>query len=182
MISNLNLYFSPTKMIKMALMSIPIALIGMYCMKSDDVILKTIGAFEIVLSLSLLFVALKSVFNKKPQVIIDENGIIDNRILKNTIPWNQMQKLELTIIYNQKCLQLSIGDNFDNANFKWLFRKTSKEKLNQNPKSVLVNLDQLKIDYDSLNEFLSNKVVDFIPKNLDENLTGVGYYLNKILY
>ncbi len=182
MITNLNLYFSKIKMIKMSLMSILIFLIGAYCFKSDIFSIKIIGILEILLSVSLLLVALKSLINKNPQVIMAESGIIDNRILNNIIPWNQIQKLELTIINNQKFLKLSVSDNFDNKNFKWLFIKTSKEKLNQSPKNVLINLDQLRINYDNLNKYLSNKDADFIQEDLNRNLTGVGNYLNKVLY
>lgn len=169
-------------MLKMLLMSILILLIGIYCLKSDIFTIKIIGTLEIVLSISVLFVALRSLFDKKPQIIIGDNGIIDNRILKNTILWNQIEKLELTIINNQKFLKLNVSDNFDNENFKWLFVKTSKEKLNQKPKNVLINLDQLRINYDNLNQYLSNKNESFIQKNLDRNLTGISKYLNKVLY
>lgn len=169
-------------MIKLSLLSILLFLNGVFCYKSDIFIIKTIGTLEILLSVSLLVVALKSLINKNPQVVMDENGIIDNRILKNLIPWNQIQKSELTIINNQKFLKLNVSDNFENANFKWLFIKTSKEKLNQNPKNVLINLDQLRINYDNLNMFLCSKDSDFIQENLNRNLTGFGNYLNKILY
>ena len=113
---------------------------------------------------------------------MDQNGIIDNRILKNTIRWNQIRNFELTIINNQKFLKLQIPDNFGNDNFKWLFLTTSKLKLNKKPKIVLVNLDQLKIDYKNLNDFLVTINPNYKAKDLDEKLTGFGNLINKILY
>ena len=180
--SNLKLYFYPIKMIKILLFSIAILLIGIYCLKSDIVMVKIIGLLNIILGISTLIIGLKSLLNKNPQITIDENGIVDNRILKNIIPWHQIDKIELTIINNQKFLKLDVSENFEIENFKWLFIKTSKERLSRNPKNVLMNLDQLKINYENINRYLSNKREKFIEKNLDEQLTGVRNCLNKLLY
>lgn len=179
---NLKLYFSKTKMFKMSLMSIPLILIGVLCFSSNIMILKFIGTLEIILGISTLLIGLKSLLNKNPQIIMDQNGIIDNRILKNTIRWNQIRNFELTIINKQKFLKLQIPDNFGNDNFKWLFLATSKLKLNKKPKIVLVNLDQLKIDYKSLNDFLVTINANYKSKDLDEKLTGFDNLINKILY
>jgi hypothetical protein len=62
-----------------------------------------------------------------------------------------------------------------------LFLTTSKLKLNKKPKNVLINLDQLKIDYKSLNDFLVTINANYKSKNLDKNLTGFGNLINKIL-
>lgn len=179
---NLKCYFSKTKMIKMSLISIPLILIGVLCFSSNIMILNFIGIVEIILGISTLLIGLKSLLNKNPQIVMDQNGIIDHRILKKTIRWNQIRNFELTIINNQKFLKLQIPDNFSNDNFKWLFLTTSKLKLNKKPKNVLINLDQLKIDYKSLNDFLVTINANYKSKNLDKNLTGFGNLINKILY
>lgn len=181
MSKDLSLHFSLKKIIKMPLMSALILWIGIDCLTSDSAVVNTIGILNIGLGVLVLFVGLKSLLSKNPQVVLDENGIIDNRILENTIPWNEINRSELMIINNQKILRLEVSGNFNIENFKWLFQKTAWDQLRSNPKEIQINLDQLKIDYDSLNEFLSNKTEGFIQNNLEDELTGIGKYLSKIL-
>lgn len=169
-------------MIKLAVTSIFIIVVGMYCLKSDILIIKTLGLLEVLLGLFTLIVALKSSLNKKPQIIINENGIIDNRILKNVIHWHQIESVELIVFNTQKVIKIIVPNNFSNRNFKWLYVKTSKLKLTEKPKKILLNLDNLKVDYEKLNEFLKNIKSDYISKNLDTELTGLGNLINKILY
>lgn len=166
----------------MSVISIGILILGIYCLRSTIVTLKMIGFFEIILGSSTLFIALKSAFDKSPQIVIDEKGIIDNRILKNKIFWDQIQNLELTTTRNQKVMKIIIPSNFGDTNFKWLYRKTSKLTLNEKPKKVLLNLDHLNVDYDSLNQFLRSKKSDYLPQNLDKQLTGLGNLMNKVFY
>ncbi len=182
MTTNLKLYFSIPKMIKLSLMSFFILFIGLYCFKSDIQTVIIMGVLEIVIGITTLFIALKSLFNKNPQVIIDDSGIIDNRILKNTIAWNQIQKMELAIVGNQKVLRLFVSDTYKNENFKWLYAKTAAVKLRQNPKTVMLNLDQLKIDYSTLNKYLTNRGVYFTATDLAKNLIGLEKFLNKLLH
>ena len=182
MITSLNLYFSPIKMVKMFVISICILALGVYCLMSDIVIVKMIGLFEIILGLATLFIALKSAFNKSPQIIFDESGIIDNRILKNKIFWDEIQNLELLVLRNQKVMRIIIPNNFGDKNFKWLYRKSSKLSLNEKPKKVLLNLDHLNVDYDILNRFLRSKKTDYLHQNLDKQLTGLGSLINRVFY
>ena len=163
--TNLQFYFAVSKMIKLLVTAVFILSLGVYCFKSEIEMVRIIGIFEIVLGVTTFSIALKSLFNKKAQLIFDVNGIIDNRILKNHIGWHQIQKIELATINYQKVLKLSINNTFDNNNFKWLYKKTVKLKLNQNPKIVLLNLDQIKIDYASLNDYLALKRPDFIKND-----------------
>ena len=166
----------------MPLMSALILWVGIDCLTSDSAVVNTIGVLNIGLGALVLFVGLKNLLNKNPQVVLDENGIIDNRILKNTIPWSEINRSELMVINNHKSLRLEVSGNFKIDNFKWLFIKTSKDQLRKNPKEIQINLDQLKIDYDSLNELLDDKTEGFTQNNLEHELTGIGKYVNKILY
>ncbi|WP_155958891.1 STM3941 family protein [Flavobacterium limnosediminis] len=169
-------------MIKLLMISVLIVLIGLYCFKSDIHTVRMVGVLELILGAVTLFVALKSLLDKNPQVVMDESGIMDNRILKNSIAWHQIQKMELTVVNNQKVLKLNVSDKFKNENFKWLFAKTAAVRLNQNPKTVLLNLDQLKINYSTLNGYLASRDSDFIPNDVNKNLTGLEKFLNKLLY
>ena len=177
-----KLYFSPKKMIKLAVTSIFIIIVGIYCLNADITIIKTLGLLEIILGVFTFIIALKSSLNKNPQILINENGIIDNRILKNVILWEQIESLELTIINTQKVMKIIVPNNFANTNFKWLYIKTSKLRLAEKPKKILLNLDNLKVDYEKLNEFLKNNKSDYVSKNLDTELTGLGNLINKIFY
>lgn len=178
----LKLYFLPLKMLKVSIMSIGILWIGSICLKSDISTIKMIGVLEMILGIATMFVGLKSIIDKNPQIIMDENGITDKRILKQQIPWNQIAKIELTFVTNQKVLKLQVSNEFKNENFKWLYAKTAAVKLNQNPKTVMLNLDQLKFDSDILADYLNSKDIDFVTKDVFRNLTGWNKILNKMLY
>ena len=182
MTTHLKFYFSLPKIIKMSIISIGILLIGVNCFKADILVIQMVGILEILIGIATLFVGLKSLLDKNPQVVMNETGIIDNRILKKEIPWNRIEKMELTFVTNQKVLKLEVSNEFKNENFKWLYAKTAAVKLNQNPKKVTLNLDQLKFDYDALSEYLKSTGVDFNENDLFKNLTGWNKILNKMLY
>ena len=126
----------------MPLLSVLILLIGFYCLISDSAVVNIIGVLNIGLGALVLSVGLKSLLNKNPQIVLNENGIIDNRILKKAIPWNEINRSELVIINSQKNLQLVVSSDFNTENFKWLFQKTAGDNLRKSPKEIQNNLDQ----------------------------------------
>ncbi|HSD14764.1 MAG TPA: STM3941 family protein [Flavobacterium sp.] len=180
--TTLKLYFSFPKMIKLSVMSILILMIGRYCLKSDIFAVQMMGILEIILGLATLFVALKGLLNKHPQLVLSETGILDNRILKKEIPWDQIEKTELKFVTNQKVLKLYVSNKFKNENFKWLYTKTAVVRLKSNTKEVLINLDSLKCDFDVLSDFLISKDINFGQTDLFKKLTGWNKFLNKTLY
>lgn len=180
--TNLKLHFSTLKMIKLSLMSVGMIWVGCICFKTDILTFRTVGVLQIILGIVTLFSGMKSLLDKNPQIIMNETGIIDKRILKKEIPWTQIEKIELAFVTNQKVLKLKVSNKFRNDNFKWLYAKTAVVKLNQNPKTVLLNLDQLKFESEVLADFLNSKNTDFINRDVFRNLKGWNKILNKMLY
>ena len=113
---------------------------------------------------------------------MDEKGILDYRVAKKYIPWDQIQDLELTFKGNQKVLKITIANNFANDNFKWLYKVFNKSNLNKKPKVVLIALIGLVINYESLNEFLLSRDINYTATNLDEQLSALERGINKVLY
>lgn len=153
--TELKLYKSNSKGIKILALSLPLILIGIWMISE-----KQNGTFDyymgwFIVSLFGLGIPI-SIFNlldKRPQIIINENGIWDRTIKQNEIKWEQIKESYLIEIYNQRFISIITDDTFvfkKNA-FSWLSnlnKYVGAQKLN-------INLSQIKIDEAKLTDFIN---------------------------
>ncbi|MFN2261326.1 MAG: STM3941 family protein [Psychroflexus sp.] len=151
----MKIYYSKYRIFKMLLLPLIVLYIGYSCIQIDSFFGMLLGVLNLILGSFTLFSTLIIIVKRRPRLVIDQDGIIDHRILKSKIQWHEIYNLELKISTPQKYLKLNISDNFQN--FKWLFRKTSRKFLNKNPREVFINLTYLNIDYQRLNEMLKSE-------------------------
>ncbi|POY40299.1 hypothetical protein C3L50_06540 [Flavobacterium alvei] len=154
--TELKLYKSNSKGIKILALSLPFILIGIWMISE-----KQNGTFDYYMGwFAISFFGLGipiSIFNlldKRPQIIINENGIWDRTIKQNEIKWEQIKESYLIDIYNQKFISIIVDDTFvfkKNA-FSWLSnlnKYVGAQKLN-------INLSQIKINEAKLTDFINN--------------------------
>ena len=97
-------------------------------------------------------VGLFNLFDRRPQIIINENGIWDRTTNEGEIKWEQIQDTYPINIYGQKFISLIIDDTFTftKKQYKWASRLSEEvgaQKLN-------LSLGQLKIDPMRLSDFI----------------------------
>ena len=97
-------------------------------------------------------VGLFHLLDRRPQIIINENGIWDRTTNEGEIKWEQIQDTYPINIYEQKFISLIIDDTFTftKKQYKWASRLSEEvgaQKLN-------LSLGQLKIDPIKLSDLL----------------------------
>lgn len=154
--TELKLYKSNSKGIKILALCLPFVLIGVWMISE-----KQNGTFDYYMGWFIAsFFGLGipvSIFNfldRRAQIIINENGIWDRTTKQDEIKWEQIRESYLIDIYNQKFISIVVDETFifkKNA-FSWL------NKLNKyvGAQELNINLSQIKIDENKLTDFINN--------------------------
>ena len=149
---------TPLKAIRIFLLSIPFVAIGIWMMVSKDVF-----TFDWIMGLlcsgffSLgLFVGLFHFFDKRPQIIINENGIWDRTTKQDLIKWDFIKEAYPISIYRQRFISLVVNDGFEfkTKQYKWatkLSEGIGAQKLN-------IQVSQIKIDENRLTDFINTMI------------------------
>jgi hypothetical protein len=146
---------APLKAIRIFLLSIPFVAIGIWMMISKEVF-----TFDWIMGLfcsgffSLgLFVGLFHFFDKRPQIIINEDGIWDRTTKQDMIKWEFIKKAYPISIYRQRFISLVVDENFEfkTKQYKWatkLSEDIGAQKLN-------IQVSQIKIDESRFTNFIN---------------------------
>ena len=175
--TELKLYKSNSKGFKILALSLPFVLIGIWMISE-----KQSGTFDYYMGwfITSFFglgipISIFTLLDKRPQIIINENGIWDRTTKQKEIKWEQIKESYLIDIYNQKFISIVVDETFvfkKNA-FSWL------NKLNKyvGAQELNINLSQIKIDENKLTDFINNIRVsekhqrNNLIKNFNSNLT-----------
>ncbi|HEX8015618.1 MAG TPA: STM3941 family protein, partial [Flavobacterium sp.] len=157
--TEIKLYKSSWKGIRLIALSLPFVIIGIWMISEEQ-----IGTFDYImgwfcisffgLGIPLGFFVL---FDKRAQIIINENGISDRTLKQGEIKWEQIIETYPIDIHNQKFISIVVCETFEfkKKQYKWA------EKLNEfvGAHKLNLNLSQIKIDEIELNELL-NKIIN----------------------
>jgi len=117
------------------------------------------SAFEIFMAYLTVFffglgiaIAFFHLFDKRPQIIINENGIWDRTTNLDLIKWEFIQDAYPINIYGQIFISLKLDQSLEIKvkQYKWASYLSGK----MNAQKVNLSLGQIKIDYKRLNEFI----------------------------
>ena len=162
--TEIKLYKRPLKGLKVFALTIPFVAIGIWMINKEPV-----GTTNYIMGwISTCFfglgipVGLFQTFDRRPQIIITENGIWDRTTKQEEIKWEQIQEAYPLDIYKQKFVSLVIDDTFvlKKNLYKWA------AKLNEEIGAQKVNLliSQLKIDEQKMTNFI-NEIIATEKKN-----------------
>ncbi|GGF23473.1 STM3941 family protein [Flavobacterium limi] len=166
--TEIKLYKSNLKGIKIFALCLPFVLIGVWMISE-----KQNGTFDFYMGwfIASFFglgipISIFTLLDKRPQIIINENGIWDRTTKQNEIKWEQIIKAYPIDIYNQKFISIIVDETYEfkKRQYNWAEKLTEligAQKLN-------LNLSQLKIDENQLT-ILINKIKD-VEKNDRNNL------------
>lgn len=157
--TEIKLYKSSWKGIRLIALSLPFVIIGIWMISKEQK-----GTFDYIMGwLCVSFFGLGIplgifvLFDKRPQIIINENGIFDRTLKQGEIKWEQIIEAYPIDIHNQKFISIIVDETFEfkKKQYKWA------EKLNEfvGAQKLNLNLSQIKIDEIKLTELL-NKIIN----------------------
>ncbi|OGX85821.1 hypothetical protein BEN48_14040 [Hymenobacter glacialis] len=111
-------------------------------------------------------VGLYQIFDRRPQIIINETGIWDRTTKQDLIKWEQIEDAYPLDIYKQKFVCLDLDDTFEIK--KKLYKWAAKINENIGAQKVNLLLSQLKIDEHTMTKFIKT-----MSKTERENRTAV---------
>ena len=150
-----KLYKRPLKGLRIFALTIPFVAIGIWMINKEPV-----GTTNYIMGwISPCFfglgipVGLFQTFDRRPQIIITENGIWDRTTKQEEIKWEQIQEAYPLDIYKQKFVSFVVDDTFIMKKnlYKWA------AKLNEAIGAQKINLliSQLKIDEFTMTNFIN---------------------------
>ena len=157
--TEIKLYKTPLKAIRIFLLSIPLVAIGIWEITANepftfDWIMGLICASFFSLG---LVVGIFHFVDKRPQIIINEIGIWDRTTKQNMIRWEQIKEAYPISINRQKFISI-VTDNsylFKTEQYKWatkLSEEIGAQKLN-------FQVSQIKIDENRFAEFINSMIL-----------------------
>lgn len=153
--TEIKLYKRPLKGLKIFALTIPFVVIGIWMINKEQ-----IGTTNYIMGwLCTCFfglgipVGIFQTFDRRPQIIITENGIWDRTTKQDEIKWEQIKGAYPLDMYKQKFVSIIVDDTFELK--KDLYKWTAK--LNEAIGAQKVNLliSQLKIDEHTMTKFIN---------------------------
>ena len=155
--TEIKLYKSKKKALKLFLLAAPLIFGGIWLINRDggtetDQIMGWIGTCFFGLAIPI---GIFHLFDKRPQVIINEIGIYDRTTHSEFINWETIKDAYPINIYGQHLICLVVPENFKPSKKRSKFYK-SVAKLNEEigVQELNIQLGQLEIDTIKLTEFI----------------------------
>ncbi|NVO12157.1 MAG: hypothetical protein HXX16_19520 [Bacteroidales bacterium] len=152
--TEIRLYKSPWRALKLLLISSVFVIIGIYLINQTDssrfMAWLTICFFGLGLPVGLI-----QLFDRRPQIIINEIGIYDRTTRLETINWSIIKDAYPIDIHGQKFICLVVDEQYKPSKRKGLFYR-NVVKFNEAIGAQEINLflGQIRIDVGKLNEFI----------------------------
>lgn len=149
----IKLYKSPWRAIKLILLCSIFVAIGIWGIQTD---MPTWAAWLNICLFGLGYpVGLFHLFDKRPQIIINEMGIFDRTTNKDFINWEIIQDAYLIDIHKQKFICLIVDEKFKpSQNKNRLYQQIAKFSQAIGAQELNISLGQIKIDPEKLTEFI----------------------------
>ncbi|MEI7597354.1 MAG: STM3941 family protein [Bacteroidota bacterium] len=152
--TEIKLYKRPLKGLKILALTIPLVLIGIFLIfeksvDSSDYIMAWLCTCFFGLGIP---VGLFHTFDRRPQIVINENGIWDRTTKQDEIKWEQIESAYPLVIYKQKFVCLVLDDTFEIK--KKLYKLAAKINEDVGAQKVNLLMSQLKIDEHTMTKFI----------------------------
>ncbi len=152
--NEIKLYKSPLRAVKLILLCSIFVAIGLWGIKAGNMpawmAWWSIGFFGIGYPVGLFHL-----FDRRPQIIINETGIFDRTTHKNFINWEIIRDAYLIDIHGQKFICLVVDEQFKPSRTKRnSYRLAAKLNKAIGAQELNLSLGQIKIDAGKLTEFI----------------------------
>lgn len=153
--TEIKLYKTKDKGLKIAALAIPFVVIGIWMISQAS-----LGATDYILGwiCTCFFglgipVGLFQAFDRRPQIIITENGVWDRTIKQDEIKWEQIIEANTLEIFDQKYISLVTDDTFifKKKQYKWV----SKMNKAVGAQQLNLHLGQITVDENQLADLIN---------------------------
>lgn len=103
-----------------------------------------------------IFVGLFQTLDRRPQIIINENGIWDRSTDENELNWDMIKGAYILVVHNQKFVSLIIDDSYEFKKNQYMWASKLNEELGGQRINLLLN--QLKIDANTMTLFINEMI------------------------
>lgn len=121
--TEIKLYKSPWKAIKLLELTIPLVSVGIWLILRNESTLvdRIMGWIGVPFFGFGFFLAFFHMFDKRPQIIINETGIWDRTTKQDLISWNLIKNAKPLNIFGQKFITLTMDKSFKSRNkqYRW---------------------------------------------------------------
>jgi hypothetical protein len=150
----IKLYKSPWRAIKLILLCSIFVALGLWGILTGNMptwaACLNIGFFGLGYPVGLFHL-----FDRRPQIIINETGIFDRTTNKDFINWEIIQDAYFIDVYKQKFICLVVAEEFKpSQNKSKLYQQTAKFSEAIGAQELNISLGQIKIDTEKLTEFI----------------------------
>ena len=156
--TELKLYKTTNKGLKLIALSIPFVVLGIWMIIKEspwttDYIMGWVGTCFFGLGIPI---GLFQLFDKRPQIIINENGIWDRTTNQNEIKWEQIIEAYPIDIYGQKFISLVTDDTF--VFTKKLYKWATKINEYVGGQNLNLSLGQTNVDENELSDLINELI------------------------
>lgn len=153
--AEVKLYKRPSKALKLLALTVPFVLAGLWMINVE-----TKGTFDYIVGwVSVCFfglgipIGIFHIFDRRPQIIINEDGIRDRTSKQGIIKWEQIKSAYSWNIHGQKFISLVLDEGFviKGRQYKW----ATKISEVIGAQKVNLSLGQLKVDESKLTRFIN---------------------------
>lgn len=158
MMTEVKLYKVPSKGLKLVVLAIPFVAIGIWMVSRESS-----GTMNYIMGwVSICFfglgipIGLFQAFDRRPQIIISENGIWDRSTHQDEIKWNQIKAAYALRINGQRFVSLVVDGTFiiKKKQYKWAAKLTQMigaQKIN-------LLLSQLQVEENKMSAFVNEMI------------------------
>lgn len=146
----IKIYKTTWKALKLFALTIPFIVIGVWVITRVESSMtdKIMGWFGVIFFGLGIPIGFFHLFDRRPQIIINENGIWDRTTNQDEIKWEQIKDAYPLNIYGQKFISLKIDKSFKfrKKQYKWALRLTKEvggQELNLHLGQVSINSNKL---------------------------------------
>ncbi|MHC1732684.1 MAG: STM3941 family protein [Bacteroidales bacterium] len=152
--TEIKLYKSPWKAIKLLGLTIPLVAVGIWLViRAESSLLDRIMGWIGIPFFGIgFFLVFFHMFDRRPQIIINTNGIWDRTIKQEVIDWNLIKNAKPLNVFGQKFITLTMDKSFKSKNIQYGWTRKLSKKVGSS--GLDLQLSQIKIDPLTMTKFI----------------------------
>lgn len=156
--TEIRLYKSPRKAFRYFALAIPLVIIGVWLItRAESSLLdKIMGWFGTFFFGSVICIAFFHLFDKRPQIIINENGLWDRSTKQDLIKWELIIHVAPLNIFGQKFITLTMAKSFKLKTKRYGWAKRLSDKVGST--GLDIPLSQIKINQFEMIRFIMEMI------------------------
>ncbi len=154
----IKLYKSPWKAIKLLALTIPLIAVGIWLILRNESSLvdKIMGWIGVPFFGFGFFLAFFHMFDKRPQIIINETGIWDRTTKQDLIKWEFIKNANPLDVFGQKFVTLTMDKSFKRKNTQYGWAKRLGKKVGST--GLDLQLSQIKVKPERMTKFVKDMI------------------------